>query len=101
MAILAIFTGNGFTKQMYEQLRKEVDWEHNRPTGIIFHAASFDNSGNLHVVDIWESEQDLNNYFNDKLKPVMEKINAPPPKGEIFTLHNLNAYQGTDTYRVK
>jgi hypothetical protein len=27
---------------MYEELRKEVDWEHNRPAGAIFHAASFD-----------------------------------------------------------
>jgi hypothetical protein len=43
------------------------------------------------------SKQDLNNYFNNKLIPVMEKINAPLPKGEIFTLHNVNAYQGTDT----
>jgi hypothetical protein len=101
MAILAIFTGDGFTKQMYEELRKEVDWEHNHPTGVIFHAASFDNSGNIRVADIWESEQDLNNYFNNKLKPVMEKINAPLPKGEIFQIHNMNAYQGVDTYRVK
>ena len=46
MAILAIVTGDGFTKQMYEQLRKEVDWEHKHPAGVIFHAASFDNSGN-------------------------------------------------------
>jgi hypothetical protein len=101
MAILAIFTGNGFTKQMYEELRKEVDWEHNRPAGVILHSASFDNSGNIRVADIWESEQDLNNYFNNKLKPVMEKINAPLPKGEIFTVHNVNAFQGIDTYRVK
>jgi hypothetical protein len=101
MAILAIFTGDGFTKQMYEALRKEVDWEHNRPAGVIFHAASFDNSGNICVADIWESEQDLNNYFSNKLKPVMEKINAPLPKGEIFQIHNVNAYQGVDTYRVK
>jgi hypothetical protein len=46
MAILAIVTGDGFTKEMYEQLRREVDWEHKHPTGVIFHAASFDNSGN-------------------------------------------------------
>jgi len=31
MAILAIFTGNNITKQMYESLRKEVDWEHKHP----------------------------------------------------------------------
>ncbi|CAN5401166.1 hypothetical protein BH18THE2_BH18THE2_26850 [soil metagenome] len=36
---------------MYEELRKEIDWEHNRPTGIILHAASFDNSGNIRVAD--------------------------------------------------
>jgi hypothetical protein len=35
MAILAIFTGNNVTKQMYEALRKEVDWEHNHPAGSV------------------------------------------------------------------
>jgi hypothetical protein len=80
MAILAIVTGDGFSKQMYEQLRKDVDWEHKHPTGVIFHAASFDNTGNNIRV---------------------ERLNAPIPKAEIFTLHNVNAYQGTDTYRVK
>jgi hypothetical protein len=53
MAILAIFTGNNITKQMYEALRKEVDWEHNHSAGVIFHAAGFDESGkNVRVADI-------------------------------------------------
>ena len=100
MAILAIVTGQGLTKQMYDELRKEVDWEHNRPTGIIFHAAGFDNSGNLRVADIWESEQDLNNFFNNVLKPAAEKINAPMPKGEIFPIHSVSTW-GVDDYKVK
>jgi hypothetical protein len=100
MAILGIFTGEGLTKQMYGEVRKEVDREHNRPTGIIFHAAGFDNSGNLRVADIWESEQDLNNFFNNVLKPAAEKINAPTPKGEIIPIHSINSW-GVDTYRVK
>ena len=37
MAILGIFTGEGFTKQIYEELRKEVEWEHDKDTGQIFH----------------------------------------------------------------
>ena len=45
MAILALFTGNNLTKQMYESLLKEVDWVHNHPPGGIFHAAAFDDSG--------------------------------------------------------
>jgi hypothetical protein len=101
MAILAIFTGDGFTKQMYEELRKEVDWEHNHSTGIILHSAGFDNSGNIRVTDIWESEQDLNNYILSITGFSLLLINAPMPKGEIIPIHNVNAYQGVDTYRVK
>jgi hypothetical protein len=101
MAILGIFTGDGFTKQMYEELRKEVDWEHNQAQGAILHAAGFDSSGNIRVADIWESEQDFNNFVNNRLKPAMEKIKITMPKGEIIPIHNVNAYQGIDMYRVK
>jgi hypothetical protein len=34
MAILAIFTWMGITKQMYEDLRNDVKWEQDRPTGV-------------------------------------------------------------------
>jgi hypothetical protein len=101
MAILAMFSGDGFTKQVYEELRKEVDWEHKHPKGVIFHAASLDDSGNIRIADVWESEQDLNNFINSRIKPVMERINAPMPKGEIVSIHNVNAFQGVDTYRVR
>jgi hypothetical protein len=34
------------TKEMYEALRKEVDWEqHQHPDGVVLHAAASDNSG--------------------------------------------------------
>ena len=101
MAILGIFTGQGFTKQMYEDLKKEVDWENNPPTGVILHAAALDNSGNIQVADIWESEQDLNNFSTTRLKAGFDKINAPMPKGEIYQVHNVNAFQGIDSYKRK
>ena len=65
MAILAIFSGNNITKQMYESPRREVDWKHSHPTGVILHAAAFDDSGNnIRVVDVWESKEDLNRFVN-------------------------------------
>ena len=84
-------------------LRKEVDREHRHPTRIILHTAGFDDSGNnKRVVDIWESEHGcLNNDFNNRLKPVMERINAPMPNGEIIPNHNVNAHSDIDTYRVR
>ncbi len=40
MTILAILTGDGLTKDMYENVRREVMWEGKPPPGVIFHAAS-------------------------------------------------------------
>lgn len=101
MAVLCILSGEGFTKEMYEELRKEVDWEHNQPKGEIFHAIGFDNSGGYHIVDIWESEQDFNNFITNTIKPIMDKMNAPMPKGEIIPIYNANAFQSIDSYRIK
>ena len=94
MAIMCIFTGKGFTKQMYEQIRKEIDWEHNHPTGEIFHSVGFDKSGDIHVTDIWESEQHFNNFHDNKLKPSLDKINAPMPIGGVYPIYNINFFQG-------
>ena len=102
MTILSIHAVNGLTKDMYENLRKEVNWEGNPPTGIIFHAASFDDSGNtIHVADVWESEEQWNNYLNTRLKPSFQKHNIPTPKSEIFQIHNVNAFAGIDSYKVR
>jgi hypothetical protein len=51
MAILAIFRGDNITKQKYESLRKEVDWEHKHPTGLILHVAGLSGSGNYDRVE--------------------------------------------------
>ena len=99
MAFLGIFTGEGFTKEKYEQLRKEVGWEQTHPSGVILHCAGIDNSGIIHVADIWESEEDFNNFVTNRLKPVMDKINLPMPKGELIPIHNLNAFQGIDSFK--
>jgi hypothetical protein len=102
MAILAIFTGNNITKQMYETLRKEVDWEHKHPAGVILHAAGFDNSGNnVRVADIWESEEELNNFVSSRLLPVMQKGGVPAPNVEIFQINDVSVYSGIDRYRVR
>jgi hypothetical protein len=85
MAILAIFKGNNITKQMYESLRKEVDWEHKYPTGVILHAAAFDDSGiNIRVADVWESAEDLNRFVNERLMPVMQEAKYQDLKYKYF-----------------
>ena len=93
MTILAIFKTNKITKEMYETLRKEVDWEHQHPDGALFHAAAFDNSGNFCVTDIWESDEHLNKFVTSRLLPVMKKINMLMPEGEIFQINDVSAFR--------
>jgi hypothetical protein len=100
MAILAIFKTNKITKEMYETLRKEIDWERQHPDGEALHAAAFDVSGNFCVADIWESEDHLNNFLNNRVRPAMNKINIPMPEGEIFQINDVSAFPIIDKYKV-
>ena len=86
---------------MYENARREVNWECSPPPGVIFHAASFDDSGNIRVADIWESEDQWKNFLYTRLMHYMQKAKAPPLKMKIFQIHNINALPGLDSYKVR
>jgi hypothetical protein len=99
------YSGNNITKQMYESLRKEVDWEHKHPVGVILHAAAFEDSGNnIHVADVWESKEDLNRFVNERLMQVMQEAKVPAPDGtetELFQINDVAAYPGIEKYRIR
>ena len=100
MALLAIFTGNT-TKEQYEQLRDEVHWERKLPPGAVFHAAAFDDAGARHVADVWESQEALNAFVEQRLMPAFQKLGLEPPQVEVYPAHNINAYaQGIDQYKI-
>ena len=95
MAIIAMFTGKGFTKDMYEKLRQEVGWETEPIDGWIMHAVGFDESGELHMINIWESTEKMKEGFVSRLMPVMQKIGIPEPRVEIYPVHNINVFKTT------
>ena len=100
MAVLAIFTGDGFTKDMYDQLIKELNLKENNPDGGVFHVSSFDEQGNIHVADVWESSETMNAFVENKLVPLMQKNGVPVPKVEVFPAHNVLAYKTVEKYIV-
>lgn len=101
MAVLAIFRGPGITQAMYQSLRTEVDWETRNPAGAIFHAATIDEKGDLHVADMWESAELMNAFFAERLLPAMQKLHIPPPSVEVYPVINATAYRGVERYIVK
>ena len=101
MPILAIFTGVGITRDHYETLRREVGWEQRHPSGAMFHAASFDTAGNAHVVDVWESQQQLDAFVGSRLMPAMQKHGVAAPAVEVYPIHNLNTYPAIAGFALK
>ena len=90
--IMAIFTGKGFTKDMYERLRQEVGWETEPIDGWLMHVVSFDKSGDIRMTNVWESTEKMEEGFVSRLMPVMRKIGIPPPQAEIYPAHHLNVF---------
>jgi len=101
MAVLAIFTGTGLTKQLYEALRPEVAWETKHPRGAVLHACGFDDAGTLHVADVWESADLMNDFVNNRLAPAMKKLGVPPPSVSVYPAHNVNVFPGAREFSVK
>lgn len=100
MAIMAIFHGKGFTQDTYDNLRETVNWEGHHPAGALFHAAAFDEEGDLHVVDIWDSPQELDAFVGGRLMPALQGLGVAPPAVNIYPAHNINAYAGLERYRI-
>ena len=99
MPVLAFFTGT-LTKAQYDILRKEVDWENKHPAGGIFHAASFDDQGQVHVADVWASADDLNAFAQNHLMPAFAKHQIPPPSVAVYPTHKVLAYEAIQEFQV-
>ena len=99
MAVLALFTGK-LTKAQYDILRKEVDWENRQPAGGIFHAASFDDAGQVHVADVWASAEEMNAFATNLLMPAFAKHNLTPPSVAVYPIHKMIAYDSIAPYRI-
>ncbi len=52
----------GTSLQQYDAIKKEVNWEGNVPKGAVLLLASGNNEV-FYATDIWESEQDLNEFM--------------------------------------
>lgn len=99
MPVLALFTGK-LTKARYDTLRTEVDWENKQPAGGVFHAASFDDEGQIHVADVWASADELNAFAQNLLMPAFARHNITPPSVAVYPTHKVLAYSAIAQYRI-
>jgi hypothetical protein len=99
MPVLALFTAT-LTKAQYDTIRTEVDMENKPPHGAIFHAASFDDQGQIHVAEVWASADDLNAFAQHHLMPAFAKHKMAPPSVVVYPTHKVLAYKAVDEFKA-
>ena len=87
MAVGLIFNGVGVSQAQYEQVLEEVNPDGKVAPGVLFHAAGPAADG-WRVVEVWESQEALEKFFQDQLGAALERagISVQP---EVFPVHNL------------
>jgi hypothetical protein len=90
MPIVMNMQWDGVTPEQYEQVRKAVNWEGDRPAGGMFHVASFSPTG-LRVTDLWESAELFNRFVETRLMAGVQQAGiTTQPKVEIQPVHALH-----------
>jgi len=91
MATVMLMHWPEVSKEQYEQARKAVNWEGEAPQGGKFHVAWFGEDG-LHVLDLWESREDFEQFVEQRLMPGVRKIGIQgQPKVQFAEAHAVFA----------
>ena len=80
----------GGTQDQYDQIMNALDlWnDSNAPQGLISHIAGKTDNGWL-VIDTWESQEDAQRFFDEKLGKASADAGLPHFQPQIVPLYNI------------
>ena len=79
------------TVEMYDEVRRLVNWEGDTPAGAVFHVAAADADG-MHVTDVWESAEQFQQFVDDRLMPGVKEVGlVTQPEVTIYPVHTIFA----------
>jgi hypothetical protein len=87
MAIGIVIEIPGGTKQQHDAVLEKLALGGKTAPGGIFHVAG-PMEGGWRVVDVWESEQAFQAFFQAKLGKALEEVGVPKFQAKIFPVHN-------------
>lgn len=91
MSVVMMLRWEGVTIDQYEQARKLVGWEVEKPDGGIVHIAAHDGQA-LRVTDVWESAEQFQKFAERRLMPGIAELGLPgEPQIEIYPVQAIFA----------
>ena len=96
MAILMRLEAPGVTLQQYEQVNDSmgIRGESDAPDGLVQHIAAQGADG-IVIIDVWESEEKLNLFFEERANAALAAAGVQPAQPEILPVHAMLRGTGT------
>ena len=95
MAVVLTLKWPGYTKEQYDKLLELADWENEPARNGIFHVVWWEDD-TMGIVDVWESQEDWQRFFDQRLSPNFEAVGVTgQPDAEFHEVHRyFNAQAG-------
>ena len=90
MPIAMIFDLPGMTQAHYDQIRSAVapgNQSRDISPGLLYHVAG-PTDGGWRVIEVWESQEVADRFFQEKLAPAFQQANVPGTQPQVFPVHN-------------
>lgn len=75
----------------YDAVNRRLDMENNPPAGLLAHAVAPIEGGGMRFWEVWESEEHMNRFEQERLLPAMREafgeVPGGPPDSQIEELH--------------
>jgi hypothetical protein len=86
----------GVSREDVEAVSNDMGARENPPAGLISHVVT-DSANGVHVVDVWESAEDIQRFAQEQLMPSMKKVSQergiqmpdPMPEPKIVEAYDL------------
>jgi hypothetical protein len=69
----------GMGQEQYDAINARMDVENDPPDGLIFHSAGEGPTGRWRIVDVWESRQHYQRFFEERLGPAITEVSGQEP----------------------
>jgi heme-degrading monooxygenase HmoA len=98
MAVMMILEWEGVSPDQYARVNETmgIHSDADAPAGLISHVVAIDEDGGMTIVDLWESEQALGEFFERRLGPALAEAGVPESQPRIHPVHNQLHGSGTE-----
>jgi hypothetical protein len=76
MAVIIQFEWAGLTRERFDEARARIRWEEEPAKGVILQSQGWDGE-TFKASDVWESEEDWNNFLQNRIMPVVGQMDVP------------------------